>query len=200
MTFALRVDGVGKRLGGRWILRELSVDVAGGEALGVVGPNGAGKSTLLAMIAGVLAVDRGRITVGGAGAGTVAAQRQVGYVPEAANPPGHLTGDEVIALVAAVKGARLDPAVRAALALDDLGRARIDQMSLGMRRRACLGAALVGAPALLVLDEPTNGLDAAGIATIGDLLAARLEAGAAVVVASHDLAFLERLGVRRLAL
>ncbi len=196
----LRVDAVSKRRAGRWVLREISVDVAAGEAIGVVGPNGAGKSTLLALIAGVLGVDRGRVTVDGAAAGTVRAQRLLGYVPEAADPPGHLTGDEVLALVGAVKAAGLDPAVRAALALDDLGSARIDQMSLGQRRRACLGAALIGAPRLLVLDEPTNGLDAAGIATVTALLTERVAQGAALVVASHDRDFLERLAARRVSL
>ncbi|MCB9559574.1 MAG: ABC transporter ATP-binding protein [Kofleriaceae bacterium] len=196
----LRVDGVAKRLAGRWVLTDVGFEVAAGEVAGVTGPNGAGKSTLLALIAGVTSVDRGRITVDGAAAGTVAAQRALGFVPEAANPPGHLTCDEVVALVAAIKRTTLAPAVRDALGLDHLAAHRIDRMSLGERRRTCLGAALVGTPRLLVLDEPTNGLDAAGVEVLVRLLVARAAAGAALVVASHDAGFLDRLDARRIAL
>jgi len=196
----LVVDDLAVKRGGRRVLDGLSVGVGAGEVLGVVGPNGAGKSTLLAVVAGVLGRDRGLVTIGGDLAGTVAAQRRIGYVPEAANPPGHLTGDEVIALVAAVKGAALDEAVRAGLRVDELAAQRIDRMSLGQRRRACLAAALVGAPDLLVLDEPSNGLDAAAVDTLVDLLAARTAAGAGVILASHDGELLDRLGARRLEL
>jgi ATPase subunit of ABC transporter with duplicated ATPase domains len=102
----------------------------------------------------------------------------------------------VVALVSAVKGASLDPDVRAALAFDDLAAQRVDRMSLGQRRRACLAAALVGAPRLLVLDEPSNGLDAGGIETLIALIAARVAAGAAAIVASHDRELLTALAAR----
>jgi ABC-type multidrug transport system ATPase subunit len=148
----------------------------------------------------VLRRDRGLVQVDGHVAGSVPAQRLIGFVPEAANPPGHLTGDEVVALVSAVKDAALDPADRAALAFDDLAAQRIDRMSLGQRRRACLAAALVGTPRLLVLDEPSNGLDDGGIATLVALVAARIAAGASAIVASHDLALLGRLAARTVTL
>jgi ATPase subunit of ABC transporter with duplicated ATPase domains len=73
-------------------------------------------------------------------------------------------------------------------------------MSLGQRRRTCLGAALIGDPALLVLDEPTNGLDAGGVEMLIGVLAARLADGAALLIASHDAEFLDQLGAWRLAL
>jgi ABC-type multidrug transport system ATPase subunit len=157
----------------------------------------------------VLAPDRGAVLVGGASVWGAErerrrARRAIGYVPEAADPPGHLTGDEVLALCAAVKGsAPLDGALRGRLALDPGGAiavARIDRMSLGMRRRACLGAALVGDPALLVLDEPDNGLDPGGVDTLVAILRERAETGVAVVIASHDASLVDRLGARRVEL
>jgi len=196
----LVVDDLGVMRAGRLVLDGIALVAAPGEIVGVVGPNGAGKSTLLAVIAGVLRRDRGLVTIAGHGVGTLAAQRLIGYVPEAANPPGHLTGDEAIALVAAIKGAALDDEVVRALALDELRAQRIDRMSLGPRRRTCLRAALVGAPPLLVLDEPSNGLDDAGVAVLRALLAARAAAGATVVLASHDTTLLDALSARRLPL
>jgi ABC-2 type transport system ATP-binding protein len=196
----LLVDDLVVRRAGRRVLDGLALAVGAGEILGVVGPNGAGKSTLLAAVAGLLPRQRGLIRIDGHLVGTVAAQRRLGYVPEAADPPGHLTGDELVALVAALKGAPLDPAVRAALAFAEVAGQRVARMSLGQRRRACLAAALVGAPALLVLDEPSNGLDPPGVTTLVALLAARAAAGAAILLASHDGDLLDRLGARRLAL
>jgi ABC-2 type transport system ATP-binding protein len=131
----------------------------------------------------------------------VRARGRLGYVPEAADPPGHLSCDELHALVAAVKSAPLlGPELRARLGLTDLGGHRIDQMSLGQRRRACLGAALIGDPAVLILDEPTNGLDVGGVETLIDLLRSRLAAGTTLLVASHDVDFLDAVGALRLRL
>lgn len=201
----LVVDGLGVKRGGRRVLDGLSLTAGPGEIVGIVGGNGCGKTTLLAAVAGVLAPDRGGVTIDGASVWgpereRIAARRALGYVPEGADPPGHLTGDELLALVAAVKGAPpLDSEVRTRLDLGALAAARIDRMSLGQRRRACLGAALVGAPRLLVLDEPDNGLDAGGIDALVELLAARAAAGAAALVASHDAHFLDRIKARRLS-
>src|SRR6185503_10651799 len=97
------------------------------------------------------------------------------------------------ALVAATRGtAGPSDALSAAFGLDDVARVRLERMSLGMRRRACLGAAWLGPPALLVLDEPDNGLDAARLAALLDQIAARAAAGGAVVVATHDPAVIDR--------
>jgi ABC-2 type transport system ATP-binding protein len=202
----LAVRGLGVRRSGRRVLAGIDLDAAGGEIVALVGANGAGKSTLLAAIAGALAPDRGAVLVAGASVWGAErerrrARRALGYVPEAADPPGHLTGDEVVALVAAVKAAPgLDPELRARLGLATTAGTRIDRMSLGQRRRVCLGAALVGEPALLALDEPDNGLDPGGVETLVALLRERAESGAAVVIASHDAGLLDRLGARRVVL
>jgi len=192
-----------KRLGGRRVLDELTLDCEAGTITAIVGPNGAGKSTLLSILAGVMEPDAGSVDVDGA---SITRQRtraraRLGYVPEAADPPPHLTVDELIALVVALRrAAPLSPEVREQLGIELLSHQRIDRLSLGERRRACLAAALVGDPALLVLDEPTNGLDEPGIVALASLLEARRAAGCAVVLATHDTRFAERIGARVLQL
>ena len=96
MTAAIEVRGLGKRRGDRWVVDDVAFAVAPGELVALVGGNGAGKSTTLAMIAGALTIDRGWVAIAGATSGT---RRRVGYVPEGADPPGHLTAAELWALV-----------------------------------------------------------------------------------------------------
>jgi len=198
----LVVDRLTVRRGGRTVIDERSLEVAAGEIVGVVGPNGCGKSTLLSSIAGVLAPHDGRITIAGASVWGVRGERQrartaLGYVPEGADPPGFLTASELWALCAASRGVAPPAAeLRAALGLDELTHLALDRMSLGQRRRACLGAALLGPPTLLVLDEPDNGLDAARLAALVTLLRDHAAGGGATILASHDAAWLTELGAR----
>ncbi len=145
------------------------------------------------------------------------ARRAMGYVPEGADPPGFLRAEELWALCASSRGVSLptrerdnlderrarssadgDAKVFAALDLDEVASLTLDKMSLGQRRRACLGAALLGPPALLVLDEPDNGLDVKRLAALADLLAAHAAGGGATILASHDVAWLDELDARRI--
>lgn len=183
-----------KKRGGKLVLDRLSMTVARGECVALVGPNGCGKSTLIAIVAGVLSPDRGWVAIDGATSGR---RRVLGYVPEGADPPGHLTGGELLALAAGLRRAPpLDDAVRARLGLDDLAGRRVDRMSLGQRRRICLGAALVGDPPALILDEPDNGLDVDGLDALVEIVASACARGASVLVATHDPAVRERLDAR----
>ncbi len=199
----LVVERLTVKRGARTILDELSLTASAGEIVGVIGPNGCGKSTLLTSIAGVLAPRDGRITIAGAsvwGARSerTRARRALGYVPEGADPPGFLRASELWALCAAARGCDPPgPALRAALGLDDVADLALERMSLGQRRRACLGAALLGAPKLLVLDEPDNGLDVLRLATLVTLLRDHAAAGGATILASHDAAWLDELDARR---
>lgn len=199
---ALQVDGVSVRRGGRVVIAGVSFAVSRGEIVGVVGRNGCGKSTLLMAIAGVLAPRSGRIAIAGAAVwGTrrerLRARRQLGYVPEGADPPGFLLGGELWRLVATTRGcAAPPPELCDALGLDELREVALERMSLGQRRRACLGAALLGPPELLVLDEPDNGLDARRLDALVALIRAHATAGRACVLASHDAALLDQLGAR----
>jgi ABC-2 type transport system ATP-binding protein len=203
---ALSVDGVSVRRGGRVVIADVSFAVAGGEVVGVVGRNGCGKSTLLLAIAGVLAPRAGRIAVAGAAVwGTrrerLRARRALGYVPEGADPPGFLLGGELWRLVATTRGCGAPPPeLSEALGLDELRELAIERMSLGQRRRACLGAAFLGPPELLVLDEPDNGLDARRLEALVALIKAHAAAGRACVLASHDAALLDQLGARVVSL
>jgi ABC-2 type transport system ATP-binding protein len=198
----LAVEAVSVRRGGRVVLDGVSLSASPGEIVGITGPNGCGKSTLLMCIAGVLAPRHGRIAIGGASvwgrhAERLRARRALGYVPEGADPPGFLLGGELWALIAATRRCGPPtPELSEALGLDELHEISIDRMSLGQRRRTCLGAALMGPPELLVLDEPDNGLDALRLDALLALLRAHSHAGRACILSSHDAALLDDLGAR----
>lgn len=193
----LVVDDIRKRLGGKRVVDDVSLRCAAGEAVVIMGPNGAGKSTLLKVIAGVLEPDRGGVSIDGASivGQRVAARRLIGYVPEAADPPPHLRVAELVALTGALKGGvALADDVADRLGVADIADKQIGALSLGERRRACLAAALVGRPKLLVLDEPTNGLDARRLEGLIEILREQMNAGCAIVVATHERQLAERLG------
>ena len=202
----LRIDSLAVRRGGRTIIEGISLEVGAGELVGVVGANGSGKSTLLGCIAGVLPPRDGRVTIAdaavwGSHAERTRARRAIGYVPEAADPPGFLTGAELWALCAASRQCELPTAALVdKLGLDELRDKPLDKLSLGQRRRACLGGAFTGPPKLLVLDEPDNGLDAKHLAALVELVNQHAADGGACILASHDAALLDQLGARRFAL
>jgi ABC-type multidrug transport system ATPase subunit len=199
---SLRVTNLDVKRGGRTIVHALNLVVEAGEVVGIVGKNGSGKSTLLMAIAGVLEPSDGRVTISDANVwGSTSERRRartaLGYVPENADPPGFLRANELWALCASARGVTgPSPELVAALDLDELADLPLERMSLGQRRRACLGAAFLGAPALLVFDEPDNGLDARRAATLVELLRAHAEAGRAALVATHDRALLDAAGAR----
>ncbi len=202
----LRVERLRVKRGGRVVIDDLGLEAAPGEIVGLVGKNGTGKSTLLMAIAGVLAPSDGRVVVDGASAWGVhreraRARKALGYVPAGADPPGFLLGGELWALCAASRGTEPpSPDLIERLGLDELRDLALDRMSLGQRRRACLGAALLGPPKLLVLDEPDNGLDAKRTDALVALVRQHAAAGNASIVATHDAALLEQLGARIVAL
>jgi len=198
----LTVDAVAVRRGGRTVIDDISVTAAAGEIVGVVGVNGCGKSTLLACIAGVLPPRSGRVTIDGASvwgsrSARIAARHALGYVPELADPPGFLLATELWSLCAAAReAAPPSQALIEAHGLDELRGVPLERMSLGQRRRACLAAAMLGPPKLLVLDEPDNGLDAKRLDTLVALLKQHAEGGGACILASHDASLLDQLGAR----
>lgn len=202
----LRVECLRVKRGGRVILDDLELSAAAGELVGIVGKNGCGKSTLLMTIAGVLAPADGRVVVDGASVwgvqrDRIRARKALGYVPEGADPPGFLLAAELWAVCAASRGTE-PPSVDLVdrLGLDELRDLALDRMSLGQRRRACLGAALLGPPQLLVLDEPDNGLDTRRVDALVALLRDHAAAGRAAIIATHDAALLDQLGARVVAL
>lgn len=202
----LHVGRLRVKRGGRVVLDDFSMEARAGEVVGIVGKNGSGKSTLLMSIAGVLPPSNGRIVVDRASVwGTTGqraqARKALGYCPEAADAPGFLLAGELWALCCATRGAPPPtPELIDALGLDELRELALERMSLGQRRRACLAAALLGPPRLLVLDEPDNGLDVKRLDALVALLVAHVAAGHAAVVATHDAALLDRLDARVVSL
>ncbi len=203
---SLRVERLVVRRGGRTIIDGLDLVADAGEIVGVVGKNGCGKSTLLMAIAGVLAPTDGRVLVAGHSVWGSRGQRRqarraLGYVPEGADPPGFLRAGELWAVCAAARGVSAPgQTLIEALGLDELTELALERMSLGQRRRACLGAALLGPPALLVLDEPDNGLDVRRLDALVRLLREHAASGHAAIISTHDGALLEQVGARVVSL
>jgi ABC-type multidrug transport system ATPase subunit len=202
----LRIERLRVKRGGRVVLDEFALEANAGEIVGVVGKNGCGKSTLLMTIAGVLAPSDGRVLVDGASVWGVArdrvrARKTLGYVPEGADAPGFLLGGELWAMCAASRGAEApSQELIERLGLDELRDIALERMSLGQRRRACLAAALLGPPRLLVLDEPDNGLDARRTDALVAVVREHAAAGNASILASHDAGLLDQLGARIVSL
>jgi ABC-2 type transport system ATP-binding protein len=190
----LAVRGVAARRGGREVLRDVSLEIAPGEIVGLLGPNGAGKSTLFAILAGLLRPDAGTFLLDGEpiAPGARVFRARAGIVFQEPGLDGKLSAEENLRLSAALH--RVPPDVarrRVARLLAEAGlagRARepVERLSGGMRRRLELARALVHAPSLLVMDEPTNGLDAAAFRAWWEAIAAlRRAEGTTVVVTTH---------------
>jgi ABC-2 type transport system ATP-binding protein len=174
----IEVEHLTKHYGERTAVRDVSFRVERGEVIGFLGPNGAGKSTTLKMLTGYLVPHEGRIRIGGvdAVAEPLEARRLIGYMPETVPVYRELRVDEFLRYRARLKGvarraikARVDAALELARVGDVRGRI-IGQLSRGYRARVGLADALVADPPLLVLDEPTAGLDPNQIRQVRDLV------------------------------
>jgi ABC-2 type transport system ATP-binding protein len=184
------VRGLSKRYGGVTAAAGLTFDVPAGEVTGFLGPNGAGKTTTLRMLLGLVQPTAGEALIGGRHYARLANPRaEVGAVLEATGfHPGRSGRNHLRILV---RAARL-PEQRVAEALERVGLTaaadrRVGGYSLGMRQRLALAAALLGDPGVLILDEPANGLDPAGMATLRELLRELAGEGRTILVSSHVL-------------
>ena len=204
MTSALlRVDGVHKHRGGRRILDGFDLQVDRGERVVLLGENASGKSTVIGLVVGLLAPDRGSVTIAGVrlDIDRARALAHVGYVPDRPDFPGHLRVDEWLALVASLRRAAVpEGETLAPLRIEEVMRAPIRALSLGQKRRVAIASALVGHPRLLVLDEPTNGLDAAALASVTEALQAHAASDGALLCATHDAGFAAAIASRTVRL
>ncbi|MCK6590186.1 MAG: ABC transporter ATP-binding protein [Polyangiaceae bacterium] len=162
----------------------------------LAGPNGAGKSTLIGVLLGLVRADRGTLCVDGTDQPgvTAAFKERLGYLPEAVAFAEALTGRQVLLFFARARGvprARVDE-VLARVGLGDAARRAVRGYSRGMRQRLGLAVAILSIPELLILDEPTGGLDQEGLAVFGSILDEWREAGRLVLIATHDLGLMER--------
>jgi ABC-2 type transport system ATP-binding protein len=182
----------------------LDLTVRAGELYALLGPNGAGKTTTLRMIAGLLPPDAGGITIFGidALADPVAAKRITAWLPDEPMLYDKLTPIEYLEFVAGLWGVERVRAEANAMALLDAldltscCRHRCEGFSRGMKQKVALAGALIHDPALIMLDEPLTGLDAAIARQVKELLAERVRAGAAIILTTHILEVAERLADR----
>jgi ABC-2 type transport system ATP-binding protein len=201
----IKTNDLTKRFGSVLAVDELCMDVRPGDIYGFVGANGSGKTTTVRMVLGLVLPTSGSVELAGQSmpraAGSVLPR--VGAIVEAPAAYGHLSGRANLTLIDGShrSGSRRDRADRVGVALervglDAVGRRPVKAYSLGMRQRLGLAAALLRDPELLVLDEPTNGLDPQGISEIRDLLRRLHAEGTTVFMSSHLLAEVEQLCTR----
>ncbi|MBI3722644.1 ABC transporter ATP-binding protein [bacterium] len=197
---AIQVEGVEKSYGSLVALRSVSLQVGAGETFGLLGLNGAGKSTLSKILIGLLRADRGRVSVAGVDPAKepVRAREKLGYLPEESVLYDELTATEHLLTVAALRGMAPDVArARADRLLEFLDLAHAKDRacagySRGMRRKTAIACALVGDPEVLLLDEPTDGLDPDGVRRFDEILSELKRRARAVVIASHILPLVEK--------
>jgi len=201
---AIELDGVTKRFGDVTAVRDLSLRVEEGEVYGFLGPNGAGKSTTINMLLDFVRPSSGTLQVLGmdAQANSVAVRERTGVLPEGYDVYTRLTGRKHVEFAARSKGTSVDPeSVLERVGIADAADRRADEYSKGMRQRLVLGMALVGDPDLLVLDEPSSGLDPAGAKEMRDIVRAEADRGTTVFFSSHVLgqveAVCDRVGILR---
>ncbi|MEO8637040.1 MAG: ABC transporter ATP-binding protein [Gemmatimonadales bacterium] len=200
MSAPLVIDVVGlvKHFGRLQVLRGIDLAVVPGRITGLVGPNAAGKSTLIKSILGLVRPDAGRLSVLGCAVnGDERYRRRIGYMPQAARFPENLTGQEVLEMIRDLRGPTAAPDRSL---LDDFELAaefpkRIHALSGGTRQKLSAGLAFLFRPDLLILDEPTAGLDPVASGVFKRHLLAARERGASVLLASHTMSELEELAV-----
>ena len=203
-TPVIDIRGVAKHFGTVRAVEDVTLAIEEGEMFGLIGHNGAGKSTLLRIVLGLVQPDAGSVSVFGErldGGNLRGLYRRSAYVPENVVFYDNLSGRETLRFYAALKGV---PPARCTellekVGLDGAGGRAVREYSKGMRQRLGLAQALLGEPRLLLLDEPTIGLDPVGIREFYQLLAELRERGVCILLSSHNLAEIQNR-VDRLAL
>jgi len=197
----IQVDHLTKRYGEKIAVKDVSFEVNSGEVFGFLGPNGAGKTTTIKIMVGLLKPSSGGVRVAGYDIVTQSIQAKAasGYVPDTPNLYAKLTGRELLSFVGELYNLERDQVGRRTdelLRMFDLTEASdntIDSYSHGMQQKMALAAALMHDPKVLVLDEPTVGLDPKSARLIKDILRQMAERGAAVFLSTHILEIAERM-------
>ncbi|HEY9448771.1 MAG TPA: ABC transporter ATP-binding protein [Gemmatimonadaceae bacterium] len=192
----IEVLGLSKRFGALHVLRDLDLSIASGRVMAIVGPNGAGKTTLIKTILGLTRADAGTILIDGSAIGTDDDYRsRIGYMPQIARFPENLSALDLIALLEDLRGGvtDVDTELVERLALADHLRKPARALSGGTRQKVNAVLAFLFRPDLLILDEPTAGLDPVASGILKDKILAERGAGKTVILTSHIMSELEEL-------
>ncbi len=196
---AIRLDGLVKRYGARPVLEGVSLAVSRGEIVALLGPNGAGKTTTVEIVEGYRRADGGTVRVLGTdpATGGPALRARVGLMLQGGGLDPRSTPSDVLRLYAAFHVGGRDPkALLSLVGLERVARTRVRRLSGGERQRLALALAIVGEPEVLILDEPTAGMDPEAKRDTRDLIQSLRDEGRAVLLTTHDLADVERLADR----
>jgi len=192
----IRAAALTKSFGATDVLRGLDLDLARGRITGLIGPNGSGKTTFIKILLGLTAADAGILSFDGEAVGRdVAYRARIGYMPQIARYPENLTVAELFALVKDVRNddRPLDETLIAQFGLRDQFEKRFRTLSGGNKQKVNAALALLFRPDLLILDEPTAGLDPASSAILKDKIIAERDRGCTVLITSHIMAELDEL-------
>ena len=194
--FVIRTDGLTKRYGEILAVDGLSMQVPRGRIFGLLGPNGSGKTTTMGMLLGLVKPTAGSFTLFGSNSPHVESLRRLGAIVETPAFYPYLSGRDNLAYFQGIGGrsdaAELDDLLEK-VGLADRADSRFRTYSLGMKQRLGLAYALLGDPELLFLDEPTNGMDPAGMAEVRDLIRSLGTGGRTVLLSSHLLHEVEQV-------
>lgn len=195
MSSVLTLNGISKSYGRIRALKNVSFEVPEGSVFGILGPNGSGKTTLLSIILDVLKANTGNFLWFGQ-PGSPEQRRRIGSLLETPNFYHYLSAASNLKVTQSISGRGTSEDIDTVLKkvkLYERRNSRFKTYSLGMKQRLAIAAALLGSPKVLVLDEPTNGLDPVGIAEIRDLIGELRKAGHTIIMASHLLDEVEKV-------
>lgn len=196
MKKLLECQNLCKSFGKKQILKDVSFEIDEGDILAFIGPNGSGKTTTIKLILGLQKIDRGKVSINGFDVEKdfVKAIEKVGAIVENPDTYMYLTGWQNLKIIANLYKGVTDEEIKKIVKLVDLEKRindKVSKYSLGMRQRLGIARALINKPNVLILDEPTNGLDPEGIKDLRNLLKKLAKEGMGILISSHNLAELE---------
>lgn len=200
----LSVKGVTKNYGHENGIEDVSFSCEAGEVVSVIGPNGSGKSTLLKIMAGVLAADQGSVWIDEHDTADFMTRKEIGYMPDDFELTHDLTVRNFLYMIADYKyGGGFKEDIRRAAGdfeVAEYWNRSFGKLSMGNKKKISMIAAFIGNPKLIILDEPTNGVDASGIITLKQYIETAAQRGSIVVVSSHMLDFVSKIAASNIFL